>query len=145
MSETYKEQAEDATRKMADKASELGRKMSEKAEDAKEWVEEKAHQAACKIEETVGGACHTDAARLSESTGSVGSPADVKEHMSVYASCGKFVGKVDHVQGDQIKLTRNDSPDGMHHMIPMNWVAKVHDHIHLNKNSQQVESQWQPA
>lgn len=84
-------------------------------------------------------------ASLSESTGAVGSPSDIREHMEVYGSCGTKIGKVDHVQGDQIKLTKNDSPDGQHHLIPMAWVAKVHDHIHLNKDHKEVQSQWQPA
>ena len=82
---------------------------------------------------------------LHESTGKVGSVADIREHMGVYASCGKMVGKVDHVEGDYLKLTKNDSPDGMHHLIPLSWVAKVHDHIHLNKDHEEVESQWQSA
>ena len=145
MAETYKEQAESAARKVADKATEIGHKMSEKAEEATDWVKEKAHQAGHRIEEAVGEACHTDASRLSESTGSVGTTDDIKEHMSVYASCGKFMGKVDHVQGGHIKLTKNDSPDGQHHLIPLGWVAKVHDHIHLDKNSEEVKSQWKPA
>jgi len=25
------------------------------------------------------------------------------------------------------------------------WVAKVHDHIHLNKDHKEVQAQWQPA
>ena len=84
-------------------------------------------------------------ASLSESTGKTGSPADIKEHMEVYASCGTKVGKVDHVHGDQIKLTKNDSFDGKHHLIPTAWVAKVHDHIHLSKDHKEVQAEWQPA
>ena len=84
-------------------------------------------------------------ASLSESTGAVGSTADIQEHMEVYASCGTKVGTVDHVQGDTIKLTRNDSPDGQHHTIPTSWVAKVHDHIHLSKDHKEVEAGWQTA
>lgn len=84
-------------------------------------------------------------ASLAESTGPVGFPADIKEHMEVYASCGTKVGKVDHVEGNTIKLTKNGSPDGQHHLIPMSWVAKVHDHIHLNLDHLEVQSQWQPA
>jgi hypothetical protein len=145
MAETYKEQAGDAAHKIAEKASEIGHKVSEKAEEATDWVKEKAQQAGHRIEEAVGGSCSTDHVPLSESTGTTGSIADIKEHMSVYASCGKCVGKVDHVQGNLIKLTKNDSPDGYHHLIPTSWVAKVHDHIHLNKNSEVVESQWQRA
>ena len=84
-------------------------------------------------------------ASLNESTGSTGSPMDIQEHMEVYASCGTKIGKVDHVQGDHIKLTKNDSADGKHHVIPTAWVAKVHDHIHLSKDHQQVEAEWQTA
>ena len=82
---------------------------------------------------------------LSESKGPVGSPGDIREHMEVYASCGNFVGKVDRVEGQRIKLTKADSPDGQHHVIPMDWVAKVHDHIHLNKEHAEVQRDWQPA
>ncbi|MDG3005093.1 DUF2171 domain-containing protein [Paludisphaera mucosa] len=84
-------------------------------------------------------------ASLDESTGPTGSPADIREHMEVYASCGTKVGVVDHVEGDSIKLTKRDSADGQHHRIPLSWVAKVHDHIHLNVDHKEVESQWQPA
>ena len=84
-------------------------------------------------------------ASLAESTGPVGSTADIKEHQDVYASCGTKIGKVDRVEGDTIKLTKNDSPDGLHHTIPLSWVAKVHDHIHLNKDHMEVQSQWQTA
>ena len=65
--------------------------------------------------------------------------------MAVYGSCGNFLGKVDHVQGDMIKLTKNDSPDGQHHLIPLAWVAKVHDHVHLNKNCGEAKREWQDA
>ena len=85
------------------------------------------------------------AAPLDQSTGAVGSVADIREHMDVFASCGTKVGKVDHVQDDGIKLTKNDSPDGKHHLIPTSWVAKVHDHVHLNKDHKQVQADWQPA
>ena len=84
-------------------------------------------------------------ASLAESVGPVGSVADIKEHQEVYASCGTKIGKVDHVEGDKIKLTKNDSPDGVHHLIPLSWVAKVHDHIHLNKDHREVQAQWQSA
>ena len=104
-------------------------------------MRETARQAAHQVEETG----HQPHLPLSESTGPVGSPADIREHMEVYASCGTKVGKVDHVEGDSIKLTKNDSPDGQHHRIPMSWVAKVHDHIHLNKDHKEVQGQWQPA
>lgn len=50
---------------------------------------------------------------------------DIEEHMEVRSLDGEHVGTVDHLEGsDQIKLTKNDSPDGQHHhLIPLDWVA----------------------
>ena len=84
-------------------------------------------------------------ASLAESTGPVGPIADIREHQDVYASCGTKISEVDRVEGDKIKLTKNDSPDGQRHTIPLSWVAKVHDHIRLNKDHKEVQAQWQPA
>jgi hypothetical protein len=66
--------------------------------------------------------------------------AGIKEHMPVYASCGKQIGKVDKVEGDKIKLTAHDSKDGQHHMIPTSWVGHVDNHVHLTKNSVECET-----
>ena len=141
MAESFKEKVEDAGHKISEKASEVGHRVGEKVEQAADWAKEKAHEVGHRVEE----ATHKAGASLHESTGAVGSTADIKEHMAVYASCGTMVGKVDHVLGNNIKLTKNDSPDGQHHVIPLSWVAKVHDHVHLNKDHKAVESQWQPA
>ena len=68
--------------------------------------------------------------------------AGIQDHMKVYASCGKQIGVVDHLEGSAIKLTRKDSADGQHHYIPTSWVSKVDNHVHLNKNSQETEGNW---
>ena len=68
--------------------------------------------------------------------------AGIKEHMKVVASCGKTVGVVDRVEGNAIKLTRKDSPDGQHHFIPIGWVERVDSHVHLTQNSQETEENW---
>ena len=50
-----------------------------------------------------------------------GNAAQVKEHMEVVGSDGKHVGAVDHMDGDRIKLTKKDDPDGSgqhHHYHP---------------------------
>lgn len=45
------------------------------------------------------------------------------------------VGKVDHVEGEYLKLTRNDSDDAHHHWIPVSWIERVDDKgVFLNKN-----------
>ena len=41
------------------------------------------------------------------------------------------MGKVDHLDGDAIKLTRNDSPDGQHHFVPTSWVDHVDNHVEV--------------
>lgn len=72
--------------------------------------------------------------------------AKIKEHMEVLGSDGKHVGRVDHMEGtDKIKLARSD-PDahgGHHHFIPLTWVAKVDQHVHLSKASQDVNTHWE--
>jgi hypothetical protein len=145
MAESIKEKVEDVGNKIAEAATKAGHAISEKAEEATDWAKEKAHQAGNRLEEAKQKVEHRTGVSLSESTGATGSTADIKEHMDVYASCGKFVGKVDHVEGNQIKLTKNDSPDGQHHLIPLAWVAKVHDHVHLDRDHLEVQRDWQPA
>jgi hypothetical protein len=145
MAESFKDKLEETGHKIAETATKVGHRVGEKVEEAADWAKEKAHQAGNRIDEAAQKLGHKAGTPLSESTGPVGSASDIREHMDVYASCGTWVGKVDHVQGDTIKLTKNDSPDGMHHTIPVSWVAKVHDHVHLNLDHAEVQSQWQPA
>ncbi len=42
---------------------------------------------------------------------------DIKEDMKVVGSDGEHVGTVDGVEGDQLKLTKADSPNGQHNFI----------------------------
>ncbi|AOF93532.1 MAG: DUF2171 domain-containing protein [Shinella sp.] len=68
---------------------------------------------------------------------------EIREHMEVRAADGRHVGTVDHMEGDsRIKLTRKDSEDGQHHLIPLDWVDHVDAHVHLNKDADEVRRQW---
>lgn len=51
----------------------------------------------------------------------------IGEHMEVVGSCGMHVGTVDHMEGDRIKLTKGDDPDGggHHHYLPLTAIARV--------------------
>lgn len=70
----------------------------------------------------------------------------IREHMPVIASDGQHVGTVDHVNGDQIKLTKNDpAAQGKHHMIPTDWIDHIDEHVHLSKSSQEVMQDWTAA
>jgi hypothetical protein len=145
MAKTLKDKADAAGHKVAEAATRVGHKVGEKVEEATDWAKEKAHQVGNRIEEVAQKAEHKAKETFGDSCGPTRTTADIREHMDVMGSCGNKLGRVDHVQGDQIKLTKNDSPDGMHHLIPMSWVNKVDNHVHLNKNCGEAARDWQPA
>jgi hypothetical protein len=76
----------------------------------------------------------------------------IREHMMVHARGegsmqgvpGVHVGTVDYLEGNHIVLTKNDSPDGQHHMIPIDWVEKVEGNtVFLNCDADKVYREWQ--
>ena len=145
MAASFKDKIEETGHKIAETATDVGHKVGEKVEEATDWAKEKAHQVGNRIDETAQKVGHRAKETLGNSTGATGSTSDIREHMEVYGACGGYLGKVDHVEGNQIKLAKSDSPDGLHHLIPLSWVAKVHDHIHLNKDCADAKSEWQPV
>jgi hypothetical protein len=53
---------------------------------------------------------------------------------------------VDHLDGSgSIELTKGDSKDGKHHLIPADWVDRVDQHVHLTKSGQDAKAQWKAA
>lgn len=67
----------------------------------------------------------------------------IKEHMEVRAVDGGHIGTVDHMEGsNSIKLTKSDSGDHQHHIIPLEWVDHVDAHVHLNRSMAAVKSEW---
>ncbi len=145
MADTIKDKAARAGQEISEAATKAGHTVSEKVEEAADWATEKAHQAGHKFEEIKQKVEHQTGMNLSDSHGATRTTADIREHMEVYASCGTLVGKVDHVEGSFIKLTKNDSPDGLHHLIPLAWVDKVDNHVHLDRDHVEVMNEWQPA
>ncbi len=60
--------------------------------------------------------------------------AAILARMQVLDSRGNRIGYVDRLLAtDEIRLTRKDSPDGVHHYIPLDWVAEVDGMVRLNK------------
>lgn len=123
MASTIKDKVVDVGHTVVEAAKNVGHKIAEGAEKAVGYVKEK-----------TGMGCTAE--------GSNAGIAGIKEHMNVIASCGKNVGKVDHVEGGAIKLTKKDSPDGVHHFIPFGWVDWVDSQVHLKQNSQETEKNW---
>lgn len=70
---------------------------------------------------------------------------NIREHMDVVGSDGATVGKVDHVQGTEIKLTKSSDKSGQHHFIPLDWVANVDTKVHLSKAARDAKAQWRVA
>ena len=69
--------------------------------------------------------------------------ADIKEHLEVLGSDGGHVGRVDHVLGDQIELAKLDLAGGFkHHMIPVSWVERVDEHVHLRLTKDEAKTRW---
>jgi hypothetical protein len=55
------------------------------------------------------------------------------EHLQVKDKNGEHVGTVDHLDGDRVKLTKNDSSDGQHHYVPLSQVESMDDvAVYLN-------------
>jgi hypothetical protein len=78
----------------------------------------------------------------------------IQEHMMVHAKGegsmngvqGVHIGTVDKVENGMIKLTKNDSADGQHHYIPLEWVESVQENtVHLMKPAEEVKRDWRTA
>jgi hypothetical protein len=68
---------------------------------------------------------------------------NVREHMPVVGADGSHVGTVDHLDGNAIKLTKNNpEAGGTHHWIAQDWVASVGHTVVLNKSCEDAQSQW---
>ena len=70
---------------------------------------------------------------------------NIREHMKVIGSDRQPVGTVDHVEGERIKLAKNDPQSGgEHHYIPADWVERVDgEEVCLRQKAQEVRKQWQ--
>ncbi len=65
----------------------------------------------------------------------------IKPHTPVVCSNNGQFAVVDHVEGkDAIKLAKDDK--GQHHYIPMSWVTKVDDKVHVDRPGAQAMKEW---
>ena len=63
----------------------------------------------------------------------------IREHMEIIGADGVHVGTVDKIEGDRIKLTKQDAGEGSHrghhHFVPLALVAEVEgDRVRLSAN-----------
>jgi len=66
--------------------------------------------------------------------------SQIKEHMPVVCSNNQQFATVDHVDGNAIKLTKDQS--GQHHWIPAEWVTQVDSQVHIDRPGQQAMKEW---
>ncbi len=64
----------------------------------------------------------------------------IKEHMPVVCSDGGQFATVDRVEANSIKLTKDES--GQHHWIPLEWVTRVDEHVHVDRPGDQAMREW---
>jgi len=65
----------------------------------------------------------------------------IQPRMSVVCSEGGPFGTVDHRDaGNTIKLTKDEQ--GQHHWIPMSWVTRVDEHVHVDRPGKQAMQEW---
>ena len=65
---------------------------------------------------------------------------NIREHMPVVCSNNKQFASVDHVDGDFVKLTKDDK--GQHHWIPQSWITNVDDKVHVDRPGDQAMREW---
>lgn len=102
-------------------------------------TEQKPASAGTGIVEGIVGA----AAKAIESVTAVAvDTSQIREHMEVIGTDGRHIGIVDHVEGDQIKLARNDpASGGQHHYVPVGQVDAVV--VRLAQTADEARRQWE--
>ena len=66
--------------------------------------------------------------------------SQIREHMEVKGSDGQKVGTVDRVEGNRIKLTKQDSPTGNHQYMDLGQVKEVKDGaVWVSKNADECK------
>ncbi len=70
--------------------------------------------------------------------------SQIREHMEVVSSDGHHVGRVDHVQGNDVELAKFDFGAGLkHHLIPMSWISKVTgNEVRISKTADDAKASW---
>ncbi len=66
---------------------------------------------------------------------------EVKADMPVVCSQDGQFAVVDHIEGqDQIKLKKDT--EGKHHYIPLSWVTKIDEQVHIDRPGDQAMKEW---
>ena len=67
-------------------------------------------------------------------------PPQIKPRMPVVCSNKGQFAVVDHVEGNSLKLTKDDG--GEHHYIPLDWITTVDDKVHVDRPGKEAMASW---
>jgi hypothetical protein len=67
---------------------------------------------------------------------------DIREGMEVLGSDGGMVGRVVGLHGDHIHVEPTAPVHAGDHTVPRTWVARIDDHVHLNREASLVRETW---
>ncbi|HEX5377880.1 MAG TPA: DUF2171 domain-containing protein [Phenylobacterium sp.] len=70
--------------------------------------------------------------------------SEIRRRMDVVGSDGGHVGKVDHVLGGEIELSKFDMGSSFkHHLIPLTWVEQIeNDKVRLKLTRDAAKAAW---
>lgn len=67
---------------------------------------------------------------------------DIREGMEVIGSDGGLIGRVLGLHGDHIHVEPTAPVHANDHIFPRTWVARVDDHVHLDRDAALVRQTW---
>jgi hypothetical protein len=66
--------------------------------------------------------------------------ASIPPHMPVVCSQELELGEVDDLSSSELKLAKD--ANGLHHYIPISWIARVDDKVHIDRPGRDVMRAW---
>lgn len=70
---------------------------------------------------------------------------EIEQGMQVLGSDGGMVGRVTGLHGDHIHVEPDaPEPGAADHIVPRRWVARVDEHVHLDREARLVRDTWRP-
>lgn len=67
---------------------------------------------------------------------------DIREGMQVLGSEGGMVGRVSGLHGDHLHVEPDAPEPAGSYIVPRAWVARVDEHVHLNREAALVRDTW---
>jgi hypothetical protein len=67
---------------------------------------------------------------------------DIREGLEVLGSDGGMVGRVKGLHGDHIHVEPTAPVHSGDHTVPLSWVVRADDHVHLDREAALVRDTW---